>query len=140
MPPVSTHFLQPYLQHPDCGWTVRNQSTGEVLASSMIPAFDRQARNRGLLGRQTVPAGAAMVLAPCSGIHTWFMRIPIDVIFVARTGVVLRIRRSVAPFRMAFRIGAFAVIELAAGSSSTTVEGDTLVLASVSGRSSPPNA
>jgi uncharacterized membrane protein (UPF0127 family) len=126
---VSAHFLQPYLREPDRDWMVRNQSTGDVLAGTMIPAFDRQTRNRGLLGRHAFPRGAAMVLAPCSGVHTWFMRMPIDVIFVARTGLVLRVTRALAPFRVAFRIGAFAVIELAAGGSSTTNEGDTLVLA-----------
>jgi uncharacterized protein len=134
---MSAHFLQPYLRRPDSRWIVRNQSTGNVLASSMIPAFDRQTRNRGLLGRHVVPAGAAMVLAPCSAVHTWFMRIPIDVVFVARTGLVLRVRRAVAPFRVAFRIGAFAVIELAAGASSTTNEGDTLALASVPNDETP---
>jgi uncharacterized membrane protein (UPF0127 family) len=122
-------FLQPYLSRPGGGWSVRNRSTGgSTLASSIIPAFDRKARNRGLLGHDSLRPGVAMLLAPCNGVHTWFMRFPIDVIFVGRTGRVLKIRRAVAPFRLAFRLGAFAVIELAAGSSSHTSVGDTLFL------------
>jgi len=127
---MNAPFLQPYLNSPGGAWSVRNRSTGALLASSIVPAFDRKTRNRGLLGRPSLPVGVAMVLAPCSGIHTWFMRFPIDVIFVARTGRVLRIRRGVTPFRVALRPGAYAAIELAAGSSSDTSVGDTLVLAS----------
>jgi uncharacterized membrane protein (UPF0127 family) len=127
---MSAHFLEPYFSRPDCTWSMRNQSTGRLLARSILPAFDRKTRNRGLLGRSSLPAGAAMLMAPCSGIHTWFMRFPIDVIFVNRTGRVLKIRRAVAPFRVALRLGAFAVIELTAESSSHTSVGDTLVLAS----------
>jgi uncharacterized membrane protein (UPF0127 family) len=125
---MNPHFLLPCLRSPSDAWSVRNQSAGTVLASSIVPAFDRKTRNRGLLGRSSFPAGAAMVLAPCNGVHTWFMRFPIDVVFVARSGRVLSVRRAVAPFRLAFRMGAFAAIELAAGSASGTSVGDALVV------------
>jgi uncharacterized membrane protein (UPF0127 family) len=125
---VKEHFLQPCLRGPEAVWSVRNQSSGAVLASSIIPAFDRTMRNRGLLGLASLPAGVAMVLAPCNGIHTWFMRFPIDVIFVDRRGRVLRLYRSVRPFRLVFRLRAFAAIELAAGCSSDTQVGDMLVM------------
>jgi uncharacterized membrane protein (UPF0127 family) len=130
---MNPHFLQAYLRGPRGAWGVRNQSSGKWLASSIVPAFDRKTRNRGLLGRSSLPAGVAMVLAPCNGVHTWFMRFPIDVIFVGRTGRVLRVRQAVAPFRLAFRLGAFAVIELAAGSSSETSVDDTLVVSLAEG-------
>ena len=123
-----TDFLQPYLRDPRGAWSVRNRSTERVLASTIIPAFDRKARNRGLLGQQSLAPGVAMVLAPCNGIHTWFMRFPIDVIFVGRSGRVLKVRERMAPFRLTLRLGAFAVIELAAGSSAHTSVGDTLFL------------
>jgi hypothetical protein len=100
------------------------------LAASIVPAFDRKTRNRGLLGRDSFPAGVAMVLAPCSGIHTWFMRFPIDVIFVDRAGRVLRVGRTVPPFRVVFCLKAFAAIELAAGASLDTGAGDVLAVTS----------
>ena len=58
----------------DDAWGVRNQSNGSVAGLVDVPAFDRKTRNRGLLGRSSFPVGVAMVLAPCSAIHTWFMR------------------------------------------------------------------
>src|ERR1700755_1096540 len=107
---MTAHFLQASLRSPHAAWTVRNQSNGSLLAASIVAAFDRKTRNRGLLGLRQCPAGGAMVLAPCSGRHTFFMRFPIDVIFVAASGRVLRVRQAVAPFRLAYRLGAFAVI------------------------------
>jgi uncharacterized membrane protein (UPF0127 family) len=126
---MTPHFLESYLRRPQAPWGLRNQSRGTWLASSIVPAFDRKSRNRGLLGRRAFPGGAAMVLAPCSAVHTWFMRFPIDVVFVARGGQVLRVHRAVAPFRMAWRPGAFAAVELAAGSIAETKVGDLLLLA-----------
>lgn len=56
-----------------------------------------------------------MVIAPCSAVHTFFMRFAIDVLFVARDGRALKIYVALPPWRLAFGFGAFAVIELAAG-------------------------
>jgi uncharacterized membrane protein (UPF0127 family) len=125
---MKAHFLGDYLRSPQGAWAVRNQTNGTLLATSILPAFDRKTRNRGLLGRSALPVGAAMVLVPCRGVHTWFMRFPIDVIFVSRSGRVLRVRRAVAPFHLALGLFAFAAIELAAGSASATNVDDMLVI------------
>ena len=71
-----------------------------------------------------------MILAPCSSVHTFFMKFPIDIIFVARDGRVLKIRARCGPWRLAFGLGAFAVIELAAGAvdASQTTVGDRLTI------------
>jgi len=71
-----------------------------------------------------------MVIAPCSSVHTFFMQFPIDVIFVRRDGRIRKIAANVAPWRLAGSIGAFAVIELAAGAAQAArVErGQTLLL------------
>ena len=53
-------------------------------------AFDSGTRRRGLLGRDDLAAGTAMVLAPCNAVHTCRMRFPIDVVFAARDGRVTR--------------------------------------------------
>lgn len=56
-----------------------------------------------------------MIIAPTSAIHTWFMRFDIDVIFAARDGRVLKVRRAMRPWRMSAALGGFAVIELQGG-------------------------
>ena len=70
---------------------------------------------RGLLGRRSLPAGEGILLRPAGSIHTFFMRFPIDAVFLDRDLLVLRIERSLGPWRTASWHGAKAVVELASG-------------------------
>ena len=123
---MSSHFLRDCVRDPDAGWALDNQTTAARVANTLIPAFDRERRNRGLLGRDHLPAGEALVLAPCSSVHTWFMRFPIDIIYVGRDGTVLKVRPAVGPWRLSARFGAFAVIETAAHGAGAVKPGDRL--------------
>lgn len=107
---------------------IRNVSKGCLLARHVSTAFDSQARRTGLLKHAQLPAGHALVIAPCNAIHTFFMRFAIDVLFVARDGRVLKVRSHVEPWRIAASLRAHAVIELASGTAqhTGTVAGDTL--------------
>ena len=96
-------------------WMLRNARAGQIVAVTLIPAFDRSTRNKGLLGRHSLEQGSAMILAPCSSVHTFFMKFPIDIIFVARDGRVVKMCERCRPWRLALGPGAFAVIELPAG-------------------------
>ena len=125
---MSEHFLRGVLRAPTSQWAILNASTGALLATNVVPAFDRRSRNQGLLQHTQLKPGDAMILAPCFSVHTWFMRFPIDVLFVARTGSVLKVRSNVAPWRIAACLGAFAVIELSAGSGARVDVGDRLEL------------
>lgn len=62
-------------------------SEGRVLASAEIAASRRQ-RRRGLIGRRNL--SGAMVLAPCSWVHTIGMSFPLDVAYLDRDGVVIK--------------------------------------------------
>ena len=57
------------------------------------------------------------MLRPASAVHTYFMRFPIDVVFLDRALVVLGIADELDPWRAASRRGAKAVLELPAGES-----------------------
>jgi uncharacterized membrane protein (UPF0127 family) len=83
-------------------------------------AFDSGTRRRGLLGRAGLDEGSALIIAPCSAIHTFFMRFAIDVAFVDRSGHVVRGSRRIPPWRVGLGIGAWAAIELPAGTLATT--------------------
>ena len=93
-----------------------NARSDVTIASDVSLALTRAERNRGLLGRDSLDPSAALVISPCSSIHTMFMRFPIDVIFVDGEGRAARIVRNLAPWRIAVALRAHAVIELAAGS------------------------
>lgn len=69
----------------------------------------------GLLGRSDLPETEGLLLAPAWSIHTWFMRFPIDVVFIDREGTVLRVVERMRPWRLTSERRAHAVIELAAG-------------------------
>ena len=95
--------------------SLRNGRTHGILATVVEPAFDSRSRRRGLLGRDGLPAGHSVVLAPCNAVHTFFMRFAIDVVFVRHTGEVVRIAHDVRPWRIALSVRAHAVVELPSG-------------------------
>lgn len=105
-----------------------NRRTGEVIAANVTVAADRTSRRRGLLGREHLSPDAALVLVPCCAVHTWGMRFPIDVLFVDADGFVIKASQRIPAWSMAVALGAYAVIELAAGriASSGTRTGDKL--------------
>jgi len=70
---------------------------------------------RGLLGRKELPPGEGIVLRPGWSVHTFFMRFPIDVVFVDADQVVVKIVPDLGPWKTATRRGARDVVELAAG-------------------------
>jgi uncharacterized membrane protein (UPF0127 family) len=123
-------FVTPLLRRPTAAHVIRNERNGIVLADRVLPAFDSKTRRAGLLQFESLPIGHAMVIAPTSAVHTWFMRFPIDLAFVNRRGQVVKTYGSLKPWRMAAALRAFAVIELPAGSlvRCDTVSGDTLVV------------
>jgi uncharacterized protein len=110
------HFLVPLLRRPSGGHALRVRGRDELIATRVETAFDSAARRRGLLGRDGFEAGCALIIAPCSSVHTAFMRFALDLAFVARDGTVMKVAAGVAPWRVRLTFRAFAVIEMASGS------------------------
>lgn len=108
-----------------------NGRTGHSVASSVEVATTRTARRRGLLGRASLPAGCAFVLAPCRAVHTVGMAFAIDVLFVDEDGLVLKIVEHMSGWRVALSPAAAVTIELWAGAAAAmdVQVGDRLSLA-----------
>lgn len=123
VPPLFAPLLE------TAGCHVRNVRADAVLAGHLELAADSKSRRRGLLGRDHFEAGAALVIAPCSSVHTFFMRFAIDVLFIRRDGTVVKCVRDLPPWRIALAPGAYAVIEFPAGTlqGSHTDRGDRVV-------------
>jgi uncharacterized membrane protein (UPF0127 family) len=113
---MSPGFLKPLVNAPREPFALRNARNGLVVAERLEPAFDSDTRRKGLMGRDGLAAGSALVIAPSNSVHTFFMRFPIDIVFAGRDGRVLKIRPEVAPWRIAGALRGFAVIELPSGS------------------------
>jgi uncharacterized membrane protein (UPF0127 family) len=124
------HFLRPLLEPAPHLFVLRNDRTGEAVATRLETAFESAERRRGLLGRTALDADSALIIAPCNAIHTFFMKFNIDVAFVDRGGTILRASRQLRPWRIALAWGALAAIELQAGTleRTQTRAGDRLVL------------
>ena len=68
---------------------VRNLTRNTVIAGRATIAESVLARARGLIGRRALTRGEGLVLSPCGGIHTFFMRMPLDVVFLNRHNQVI---------------------------------------------------
>ena len=121
-------FLSPMLKQPGTEYLLRNARTGVCLAGTVEGAFDSATRNRGLLGRDSFAPGSALIIAPCTSVHTWFMRFPIDVVFVSKLGEIKKVRPGIGPWRLAAAWNSFAVVEFPAGGAGDSRAGDVLEL------------
>jgi uncharacterized protein len=108
-------FVAPLLRHPNVAHRLINVRTGGVVAHQLLTAFDSSSRRKGLLGRDSLDEGTTMLIAPSNAVHTFFMRFPIDVAFVAKDGRVLKVRHAVPPRRITAALRAYAVAEMPAG-------------------------
>ncbi|OQW49910.1 MAG: hypothetical protein A4S09_11730 [Proteobacteria bacterium SG_bin7] len=55
----------------------------------------------GLLGKSEFTEGKALWIQRCTSIHTFFMRFPIDVVFVDKELKVCKVVQNIKPFRLA---------------------------------------
>lgn len=78
---------------------VCNVDTGAVLAERAWHATGPLERMRGLLGR-TMEADQGMVIEPCNSVHTFFMGVPLDLLFVDAEHRVLRTVSALVPWRL----------------------------------------
>jgi uncharacterized protein len=72
-------------------------------------------RALGLLVGRPLEENEALLISPCSSIHTFGMRYPIDVVFVDRRALVIRVSPRIAAGRVRFCLRAHAALELRAG-------------------------
>jgi hypothetical protein len=110
-----------------------NLTRQTVLATSIEVADHSAARRKGLLGRDSLPAGEGLWIIPCESVHTFGMRFPIDLVYLDRKRRVKKIRSAVPPWRLSACLSAHSVIELAAGTicRTQTSPGDNLEFSSV---------
>jgi uncharacterized membrane protein (UPF0127 family) len=80
---------------------VRNATRGSMVAARAELAKSPLRRLVGLIGRRGWDETDGLLIRPCNSIHTCFMRMPIDVVFADRDGVVL----DVVPARPPWRLG-----------------------------------
>jgi hypothetical protein len=98
-------------------WTqVANRTRGTIAVERCRVARSMRDRTVGLLGSAELPAGEGLWIEQSPSIHMFFMRYPIDAVFVDRHGKVVRIVERLRPWRIvAWARGARDCLELPAG-------------------------
>ncbi len=95
---------------------IRNVSRGNVIAGKGRVAEGFFARLKGQIGRERLDEDEGLCIKPCKGIHTFFMKFDIDVVFVDRNGLVCGIVENIRPSRVSQYISSASyVIELSRG-------------------------
>ena len=79
---------------------VTNLTKNIVLSAQAELADTFFSRMQGLLGRRSFSEGQAMVITHCNSIHMFFMKFPIDAIFLDPSGRVVGVVKNIQPFSM----------------------------------------
>jgi uncharacterized membrane protein (UPF0127 family) len=109
---------------------VRRTADGAVVCERCEIPESAFGRMRGLLGRDDLDPGSGMLIDRAPSVHMFFMRFPIDVVFLDRDWQVVGVRHGLRPWRVAGARRAAAALELPAGAAAAAglEEGDVLAL------------
>lgn len=113
---TAPHFLTGVVDSPAPFVLACDGAPGPLVRAAHL-AGDSRSRRRGLLGRTTLADDEALVIAPTQGVHTFGMHFAVDVVFLDRTGQVLKVAPVVRPNRIRVCWRAFAALEIGAGRS-----------------------
>ena len=112
--PLAEHLEEPIM-------VVRNITHNTLLADDCGHARTFFARFRGLQLKRDLPKGCGLLITPCNSIHMFFMRFPIDAVFIDENRIVLYIKEGIKPWNISKIIGrSRSVLELPAGTVSAT--------------------
>jgi hypothetical protein len=109
---------------------VRNQTRNTVLAHAAEVADTSAKRRTGLLKHEKLEPGEGLWIVPCESVHTFFMKFPIDLVYLDRHHKVRKVSNAVRPWRLSACLLAHSVLELPAATvkQSGTQVGDQLVI------------
>lgn len=124
-------------------YRVTNQTRNTLLGDQVARADTFLSRFKGLMGVGALPMGEGLHIEPCTSVHTFFMKISIDVLFLDQQTRVLDICHALPPWRMSrLYLSARSVLELPAGTAraSRTEPGDVLGFVDCDGQMPPLRA
>ena len=94
--------------------TLRDKAT--VIGDKIAVADSSFTRFLGLMGKRSMEPGSGMWITPSSGVHTFWMRMRIDIVALDRQNRVIALAHSVPPWRVScVSLKTRSVLELPAG-------------------------
>ena len=95
---------------------ILNKNKNILLVEEAFVAKSLYSRIKGLIGKKGFKRQEALVINRCNSIHTFFMRFPIDVVFIDGKNKVVGLCQNLLPWRLSpLYWKAKFVIELSAG-------------------------
>jgi uncharacterized protein len=109
---------------------VRNETRNTVLADAAQLANTSATRRTGLLKHKRLEPGDGLWIVPCESVHTFFMKFPIDLVYLDKRRKVRKVRHAVPAWRLSMCLTAHSVLELPAGTvqRTGTLVGDELAV------------
>ncbi len=93
---------------------LKNQNN--IISKKLIKAKSLWEKTKGLIGKTELDEQSALWIDKCNSIHTYFMKIPIDVIFVDKNLKIYSLKHNLKPWKIIWpQWGAQSVFELPAG-------------------------
>ena len=112
---------------------VRNQTRHTLLGGTVDVADTSEKRRVGLLKHTRLEPGSGLWIVPCESVHTFFMKFPIDLVYLDKKRKVKKVRHAVPAWRLSACLTAHSILELPAGTveKSGTQAGDELLIENV---------
>jgi len=97
-------------------YRARESAHGLIVASQLRPAHSHWTRLRGLIGTPNLPEGHGLWIRPCRQVHMFWMRYPIDVVFLDDEQRVVAVVEHLPPRAISPKVPqAASVLELPVG-------------------------
>ncbi|WP_162920104.1 DUF192 domain-containing protein [Paenisporosarcina cavernae] len=87
-----------------------------VIAKNVKKAYSFPKRLRGLLFTKSLDPHSGIHIKPCRSVHTYFMKYPIDIVYLDKQNRIVGLEHFVSPGKRGLHFeSAYSVLELAAG-------------------------
>ncbi|RAP73723.1 DUF192 domain-containing protein [Paenibacillus montanisoli] len=92
------------------------QESGQLVGHRIVEAHTFLRRLRGLMLTDSLAEGNGLHIRPCQGVHSFFMKYPIDVLHLSEDNIVIGLEQELRPGKIGANIrGTHSVVELPAG-------------------------
>lgn len=79
---------------------IYNSTQNKLITGDVKIAEDFFTRSIGLLSKKSLSQDEGLIIRPCCSIHTFFMRFPIDVLFINKKNEIIALYENVKPWRI----------------------------------------
>jgi len=76
------------------------RENGEIVCHHLKLAESMDERMLGLMFKEEMPGCDGLLISPCNSIHTFFMKMNIDVVFLTKDFKVVKVFYNLKPWRM----------------------------------------